>query len=90
MATNRLLSVLFVGLTVSGVRDAFAEEKSTYLIAAASGYGVEDCLGEGGDCGKVVADAWCVAHGRGAAVNFGRSDTPSDAISRPYFITCGN
>ena len=63
----------------------------TFVIAAAPGYGVEDCLSEGGECGHVVADAWCKASGHGQAVNFGRVNdvetTVSDA-SRPYFITC--
>jgi hypothetical protein len=62
------------------------------MISAASGYGVEDCLAEGGECGHVVADAWCEAHGRGAALKFGRSDSDSSDKStdlRPYFITCG-
>ena len=74
-----------------------AEESHTFIIAATAGYGVEDCLGEGGECGRVVADAWCEAHGRGAALKFGRSEDDADANSRasspapkPYFITCGD
>ncbi len=91
MLTTRFAPVLLVALAVSGASKALADERSTYVIAAASGYGVEDCLGEGGECGQVVADAWCEAHGRGAAVKFGRSDRPADdAASRPYFIICGN
>ena len=91
MLAKRFASVLLVALAASGPRAASADERSTYVIAAASGYGVEDCLGEGGECGQVVADAWCEAHGRGAAVKFGLSDSPvSGAASRPYFITCGN
>jgi hypothetical protein len=64
------------------------------MIAAAQGYGVEDCLAEGGECGRAVADAWCAAQGRGAALKFGRSEGGSGesrepAGPRPYFITCG-
>lgn len=68
-----------------------AHEPNTFVIAATSGYGVEDCLGEGGECGRVVADAWCEAHGRGAALKFGQ-DLEFGASSNgpgPYFITCG-
>lgn len=70
-----------------------AQEPITFVIAAAPGYGVEDCLAEGGECGHVVADAWCEAHGRGTALKFGRSDegvTDPPATMRPYFITCGD
>jgi hypothetical protein len=68
-----------------------ADPSSTFVIAAAAGYGVEDCLGEGGECGRVVADAWCEAHGRGAALTFGQKNEPagSSTGSGPYFITCG-
>ena len=68
-----------------------ASPSSTFVIAATAGYGVEDCLGEAGECGRVVADAWCGAHGRGAALAFGQKDEPagSSTGSRPYFITCG-
>ena len=74
----------------------YANEPHTFIIAAGAGYGVEDCLDEGGECGKAVADAWCESHGRGTAVKFGRSPDVADAISkvasvtRPYFITCGD
>jgi len=91
MLNTRFAPVLLVFLALSGTSNASADETSTYVIAAASGYGVEDCLGEGGECGQVVADAWCEAHGRGAAVKFGRSNSPADdAAFRPYFIICGN
>ena len=69
-----------------------------FIISAATGYGVEDCLGEGGDCGRVVADAWCEAHGHGAAISFGRAEDVTGAIAltqngvkpqTPFVITCG-
>lgn len=67
-----------------------AHEDSTFVIAAAQGYGVEDCLAEGGECGHAVADAWCAAEGHGAARKFGRSDSSGPADARPFFITCGD
>jgi len=91
MPTKLFIPLLLLALGVAKADTASANEGNTYVIAAASGYGVEDCLGEGGECGQVVADAWCEAHGRGAAVKFGRSDSPLDgAGAKPYFITCGN
>jgi hypothetical protein len=76
-----------------------AENGNTFVIAAAEGYGVEDCLAEGGECGHVVADAWCEAHGHGAAISFGLADDITGAIPTsvaadkqhsPYVIRCGN
>jgi hypothetical protein len=93
-----------VGLSLFGLllgffqpSQSYASEARTYFITAANEYGVEDCLDEGGECGKVVANAWCEAFGRGAALKFGRSEDNTDATAEtsttlpaPYFITCGD
>lgn len=80
---------LAIALLFGSAEAPVARQTSTFVIAAAQGYGVEDCLAEGGECGHVVADAWCEAHGRGEAVSFGRSEGEQTAL-RPYFITCGD
>jgi len=36
----------------------------------------------------VVADAWCEAHGHGAALAFGHADAAAGA--EPYVVTCGD
>jgi len=89
---------LILGLALAAARVApgCAADSESFVIAAAEGYGVEDCLGEGGECGKVVADAWCEAHGRGAAISFGRAEAVAGAIKttlvaetqKPIVITC--
>jgi hypothetical protein len=90
-----LLFALALGAVHS--QKARAQEPHTFIIAAAGGYGVEDCLGDGGECGKIVADAWCESHGGGAALKFGRESNGDGALSqasmplpKPYFITCGD
>lgn len=94
MSGRRALSVsLAVAFVIGATIAPMARQPSTFVIAAAQGYGVEDCLAEGGECGHVVADAWCEAHGEGEALNFGRSGTnpagAADPTGHPYFITCG-
>ena len=80
---------IFVGLVVlAGQVGGRAEGAHSFVVAANDGYGVQDCLGEGGDCGRVVADAWCEAHGHGAALAFGRAHDVADAES--YVVTCGD
>ncbi len=92
---------IFVGLVlcVGGIDGGRAGEAHSFIIAANDGYGVQDCLGEGGECGRVVADAWCEAHGHGAALAFGRADDVTGAIrvaatpaegAEPYVVTCGD
>lgn len=86
VAAAASLSVIATGFSAG---DLLAQEPSTFVIAATPGYGAEDCLAEGGECGRVVADAWCQSHGRSAAVRFGQSDSGADA-AKPYFIICGD
>ena len=92
---------IFVGLVFCAgeIESGRADEAHSFLIAANDGYGVQDCLGEGGECGRVVADAWCEAHGHGAALAFGRADDGAGAISvaatpatgaEPYVVSCGD
>lgn len=69
------------------------------IIPASDGYGFDDCLGTSKSCGKVIADAWCEAHGLSASVSFGRSDdvtattkgVPSPQLEPGSFIVyCGD
>ena len=72
---------------------------ATFLIPASDGYGVADCLTGGNDCGKIVANAWCEAHGFSRADTFGLAveevtgstiTTVSNRSERPIAITCEN
>jgi hypothetical protein len=90
---------LVAALGAGQMGQAQASEGHTFIIAATDGYGVEDCLAEGGECGRVVADAWCEAHGRGAAISFGLADDVTGAIvisaaagkpRGPYVIRCAD
>jgi hypothetical protein len=77
---------------------AQSAESNVFIIAGADGYGVEDCLAEAGECGRVVADAWCEAHGHGAALSFGLAEDVTNAIPggretiphHPYMVRCGD
>ena len=64
-----------------------AGQAHAFTIAANDGYGLQDCLGEGGECGRVVADAWCTAEGRGAALSYGRAP---GAPGPAYVVTCSD
>ena len=78
---------------------AQADQGHIFIIAGADGYGVEDCLAEQSECGRVVADAWCEAHGHGAAIAYGPAADVTDAIltgvsvgqsQHPYVVRCGD
>ena len=50
-----------------------AQADNTFVISDTEGYGIMDCVTDGKACGRVVADAWCEAHGLGSARSFGRA-----------------
>ena len=69
-----LVPTLFALSAFAVAHPAAAQAPSIFVIAASEGYGIGDCLAEGGSCGQIVADAWCVAHGATHAVSFGPAD----------------
>jgi hypothetical protein len=96
-AFNVISCILGVTLGATALSGARAGETHPLVIAANDGYGVEDCLAEAGDCGQVVADAWCEAHGHGAAVSYGPASrftgpvaTKIAATSEDYVVNCGD
>ena len=90
------LVVLPGGPTRASGKDA------TFLIPAAEGYGVADCLtGGNAECGRIVANAWCESQGFAKAAGFGRAAAEdltgsvpgapgSPEGERPIRITCAN
>lgn len=103
VALTGALVLSFVLLPATHLR-ASSGDSATFLIPRADGYGVADCLISGGDCGVVVAQSWCEAHGWGRAAAFGEaaaedmtgSTAPAAALAanrdsereRPLAITC--
>lgn len=59
---------------------ANADVTTAFTIPADDGYGLQECLSEGVECGRVLANSWCAAHGYATAVSFGRDDDTTGAI----------
>lgn len=87
-----LMAVVFSAGPVSSAR---AGEPHVYSIVGDDGYGLTDCLAAGGDCGKIVADAFCEAHGNGAAIAFGPMESLGSihkisTASEGYYVSCAD
>lgn len=52
----------------------------TFIIADQDGYGFTECLKERGECGRIVADAYCESHGHGPAHGFGRAEDVTASV----------
>jgi len=75
--------------------------EATFLVPAADGYGVAECLISNQACGQVVADTWCEAQGYARAVSFRQVQAEEmtgsiqnaslrDDELRPVSISCSN
>lgn len=71
---------------------------ATFMVPAHDGYGVGECLATGGECGRLIANAWCETQGYARAVAFGPAASEdrtasirtvsTEATSRPVSVTC--
>jgi hypothetical protein len=93
-----VVPTLLALLAFAFAHPASAQAPSIFVITASEGYGIGDCLAERGACGRIVADAWCVAHGASHAVSFGPADgmaIPAEAAAArlsegSLVISCGD
>lgn len=65
--TCRTLAVGLL-LVVSSLPGRAAEN---YVIPSSDGYGIGECMHDGSDCGRVIADNWCESHGHAHVLAFG-------------------
>ena len=79
----RIILPLMAGLVLAalaGRGQVQAAQRNSFIINDNEGYGITECLTNGTACGRVVADAWCEAHGHGQSVAFGRADDVTGAV----------
>jgi hypothetical protein len=71
--TLALTGAAIVGLAMTQAPKPVQAEAAQriFLIPHSDGYGLGDCLAEGRECGKIVADAWCESKGFVRAASFG-------------------
>jgi hypothetical protein len=74
--TFRIVLFIIGGFSLIAALHATAEAAAGHILVvpANDGYGFEDCLKPGAACGRIVADAWCEAHGLAASRAFGRAE----------------
>lgn len=73
------------------------KKQRDFVIAGSDGYGTQNCLATGGNCGRIVADAWCEAKGFTAALAYRKLDadeitgSTSSTSTKPvesFLISC--
>ena len=73
--SSRLLMLISIaallGAACLGGAPARADGSDTYMVSGDDGYGIADCMKQGSECGRVIADSWCESHGHAHALTFG-------------------
>jgi hypothetical protein len=72
IAALAVAAIMSVG--VMSVSVAHAEKRMFIIANLADGYGVDDCLASGAECGKAVANSYCRSHDYSQAVSFRNVD----------------
>jgi hypothetical protein len=68
LSTAMFFGAASLALLPNGTQASSTE--ATFLVPAADGYGVAECLISNRPCGQVVADTWCEAQGYSRASSF--------------------
>jgi hypothetical protein len=74
LAVAAIMSVSVMSVSVVPVSVAHAEKRMFIIANLADGYGVDDCLASGAECGKAVANSYCRSHDYSQAVSFRNVD----------------
>ncbi|MGL5446958.1 MAG: hypothetical protein ACRDBL_06595 [Rhabdaerophilum sp.] len=71
------MAAVALAVAASTGMESEARSKSAqrdFVIAGADGYGTQDCLVSGNDCGRIVANAWCESKGFNGALAYRKLD----------------
>ena len=79
----RIVVSLCAALALSCGGAAQAAGRHTYMLPPNDGYGISDCFSGDRDCARVVADAWCEAHGDAGAIAYGLAADATASITPP-------
>lgn len=67
-------SALVIASSGSESEAASATKQRDFVVAGSDGYGTQDCLATGGQCGRIVADALCESKGFKASLAYRKLD----------------
>ena len=75
LATLAVVATSAVIFASTGVEsEAKAPKQRDFVIAGSDGYGTQECLSSQGNCGRIVADAWCETKGFKSALAYRQLD----------------
>jgi hypothetical protein len=95
-----LASAFFFAACLSiSVAQAASSPVRDFIVPVDDGYGMDDCMAEGGACAKLIADSWCQVNGMKKSLRFVAADVTDitaslskkiqDRVPTPsYIVTC--
>ena len=72
-----------------------------FIVPADDGYGMDECMAEGGPCAKLIADSWCQVNGMKTSLHYVAAEASdvtaslskkiTDRLPTPsYIVTCSD
>jgi hypothetical protein len=102
MRNALLASPLFLALTIhASLAGAANPSVRDFIVPADDGYGMDECMAEGGPCAKLIADSWCQVNGMKTSLHYNMtqasdvtaslSNKITDRLPSPsYIVTCSD
>ena len=102
MRNTLLASALFIALTVPlSLALAVNPLVRDFIVPADDGYGMDECMAEGGPCAKLIADSWCQVNGMKTSLHYAATEASdvtaslskkiTDRLPTPsYIVTCSD
>jgi len=96
-----ITSVSVIIALSSGLAFSADSHSRDFVVPADDGYGMDDCLAEGGACAKLIADSWCQVNGMKASLGYTAAEITDITASlshkasvKPaipsYIVTCSD
>jgi hypothetical protein len=82
------VSAFFLSLSIP-MGYAFAASPSVrdFIVPVDDGYGMDECMAEGGPCAKLIADSWCQVNGMKTSLHYVAAEASDVTASLSKKIT---
>jgi hypothetical protein len=79
---SRLVTALTTTVLLASALPANAETKIFFVENQPDGYGIDQCLASGANCGRPMARAYCQSRNYGQALSFRKAGPDEMAVAR--------
>jgi len=88
MRNALFVSAIFLSLSIpAGFALAANPSVRDFIVPVDDGYGMDECMAEGGPCAKLIADSWCQVNGMKTSLHYVAAEASDVTASLSKKIT---